>query len=78
MTLGNEILHVNQHIIACKIEVSNIIHWIPQVHSGFSGVITVIFVWAISGSKSLSKTSGVQGNSDLSSTVAVHFVLIQI
>lgn len=78
MTLGNEILLVNQHIIAWKVEVSNIIHWITQVHSGFSGVITVTFVWAISGSKSLSKTSEVQGNSDLSSTVAVHFVLIHI
>lgn len=55
MTLGTEMLHVNQHIIVWKIEVSNIIQWITQVHSGFSSVITVIFVWAICGSNSVSK-----------------------
>lgn len=55
MTLGTEMLHVNQHIIVWKIEVSNIIHRITQVHSGFNSVITVTFVWAISGSKTLSK-----------------------
>lgn len=55
ITLGTEMLHVNQRIIVWKIEVSNIIHWITQVHSGFNSVITVTFVWAISGSKALSK-----------------------
>lgn len=55
MTVGTEMLHVNQHIIVWKIEVSNIIHWTTQVHSGLSSVITVTFVWAICGSNSLSR-----------------------
>lgn len=69
MALGSEMLHVNQHIIIWKIEVSNIIHWITQVHSGFSSVITVTFAWAICGSNSLSEICWSTGNSDPSTTV---------